>query len=391
MRWPIRPLAEVAPVRSRKPEIFDGTRRYYSTGAVGKNGELDTPELVTFAERPSRANCMPKVGDVGFARMNGTQKVVLVSEAELGSLFSTGFCILEPNAALDSKYLFYFLTSEGFQSEKNALAGEGIMGGIKNSDVANMQIPLPPMSEQQRIVRLLDEALEGITVAKANAEKNLQNARALFNTHLDSALMQKEAGWTESTIGETCVIRSGTTVPSNQERPSGDIPYLKVSDLNIPGNSRTLVTSTRFLMRKITKPAQIIPVGASVFPKRGGAILTNKKRLAGVPVCLDLNLMSVTPKQEIDSNFLFLWFLKLDLRSIGSGSAIPQINNYDIEPLKITFPNDKARQVAIAAQAEEVFVESDRLASLYVRKLSALQMMENSLLSSAFHGELGVA
>ena len=95
MSWPIRFLAEVAPIRSRKAELFDGVRRYYSTGAVGAHGELAAPESVTFSERPSRANCMPRIGDVGFARMNGTQKVVLISEAELGSLFSTGFCFLE--------------------------------------------------------------------------------------------------------------------------------------------------------------------------------------------------------------------------------------------------------------------------------------------------------
>ena len=62
-------------------------------------------------------------------------------------------------------------------------------------------IPVPPLPEQQRIVGILDEAFEGIATAKANAEKNLQNARALFESHLRSVFTQRgEGGW--RTLGE---------------------------------------------------------------------------------------------------------------------------------------------------------------------------------------------
>ncbi len=64
----------------------------------------------------------------------------------------------------------------------------------------SVQIPIPPLPEQQRIVGILDEAFEGIATAKANAEKNLQNARALFESHLQSVFTQRGKGWMEKPL-----------------------------------------------------------------------------------------------------------------------------------------------------------------------------------------------
>ncbi|MDQ2985659.1 MAG: hypothetical protein M3R13_02920, partial [Armatimonadota bacterium] len=122
-------LAAVAPVTACKPQLFEGTRRYYATGDVGPEGELSEPKQVTFDERPSRAGCMPVKGDVGFARMKGTKKVVEVTEAVAGSLFSTGFCFLSPFQEIDPRFLFYFLVTDEFQGAKDVVAGDGIMGG----------------------------------------------------------------------------------------------------------------------------------------------------------------------------------------------------------------------------------------------------------------------
>ena len=77
-----------------------------------------------------------------------------------------------------------------------------------------VQFPSPPLPEQQRIVGILDEAFEGIATAKANAEKNLQNARALFESHLQSVFTQRGQGWVEKTTSD----RDSRTI----HRPDGD-------------------------------------------------------------------------------------------------------------------------------------------------------------------------
>jgi len=89
--------------------------------------------------------------------------------------------------------------------------------------------------------------------------------------------------WGVFTIGETCTLRSGTTVKANLERSSGEIPYLKVADMSHPANLDGVTTSSRFLLRSDVGRNAIIPMGATIFPKRGGAIMTNKKRLSVLP------------------------------------------------------------------------------------------------------------
>src|SRR6202040_1966494 len=75
---------------------------------------------------------------------------------------------------------------------------------ISRSKLGQVAIPVPPLPEQQRIVSKLDEAFEGIATAKTNAEKNLQNARALFGSHLQSVFTQRGKGWVEKTLENVC-------------------------------------------------------------------------------------------------------------------------------------------------------------------------------------------
>ncbi len=75
---------------------------------------------------------------------------------------------------------------------------------LSTDEARELHVPFPPLPEQQRIVGILDEAFDGIATAKANAEKNLQNARALFESHLQSVFTQRGKGWVEKRLGECC-------------------------------------------------------------------------------------------------------------------------------------------------------------------------------------------
>jgi type I restriction enzyme S subunit len=249
-------------------------------------------------------------------------------------------------------------------------------------------IPLPPLPEQQRIVALLDEAFAGLATAKANAERNLQNARAIFESQLQFVFTQRGEGWVESTIGETCTLKSGTTVSPTLEHPDGDLPYLKVADMSFEGNEDQITSSSRFLLMTDIKESAVIPKGATIFPKRGGAIMTNKKRIAALPICADLNIMSVIPSQRLRAQLLYYYFLNVDMRKLGTGSSIPQINNYDVEPLTISFPESLATQEELIRAFDELREETQRLTRIYERKLSALEELKKSLLHQAFNGEL---
>lgn len=271
-------------------------------------------------------------------------------------------------------------------------SGEGASGQtelarstLQNKFTVSFPTSIP---EQQRIVAMLDEAFAGLATATANAEKNLKNARELFNGYLDSFFARKGAGWIEKTIGEICELKSGTTVDKKLERAAGDIPYLKVADMTFAGNGERIFSSSRFLNNKDVKAAQIMPVGTTIFPKRGGAILTNKKRLTAVPICADLNIMGVLPSDTILPELMFMYFLSVDMRELGSGSSIPQINNYDIAPLKICFPEHEDAQAKAVREFEEYQAATKELEGAYRRKLDDLIDLKQSILQKAFSGEL---
>ena len=177
-------------------------------------------------------------------------------------------------------------------------------------------------------------------------------------------------------------------MPKEIEKPLGEIPYLKVADMNLPENANGITGSIRYVDSADVNKSNLLPAGTTIFPKRGGSILTNKKRLTARVICADLNIMGVTPKTCLLPEFLFNYFLGVDMRRINNGSSIPQINNYSIEPLLISFPASLPEQQQIVTVLESLSAATQRLASLYERKLAALEALKKSLLHQAFSGEL---
>ena len=303
------------------------------------------------------------------------------------SLLNQRVCRLQDfTGQLIPKFLFYGVND--YLKAIEDVTGFTTVKHLSSKQILDIDFPVPPLPEQHRIVAILDEAFDGIATARANAEKNLQNARALFESHLQSVFTQRGEGWIERSIGDICTLKSGTSVGVSLEKAKGEIPYVKVSDMTYAGNETEIVSSSRFLgMADVGKNA-VFPAGTTIFPKRGGAILTNKKRLTALPICADLNIMGVIPSGNLHPRLLYYYFLNVDMRLIGSGSSIPQINNYDIAPLKISFPETQDEQEAILQILDNLSAETQRLESLYQRKLAALDALKQSLLHQAFSGAL---
>lgn len=146
-----------------------------------------------------------------------------------------------------------------------------------------------------------------------------------------------------STIGKECILKSGTTFPVDKELAEGAVIYAKVADMNLPGNEIYIRTSKTYVSTD-TAGKTIIPAGSVVFPKRGGAIGTNKKRILLFDTCVDLNTMGVIPGKRLLTEYLFAYFQCLDLADISDGSTIPQINNKNVAPLQIPIPPISVQQ-----------------------------------------------
>ena len=196
--------------------------------------------------------------------------------------------------------------------------------------------------------------------------------------------------WQIKKLGEICKIVSGNT-PKGIENISntGNYQFYKVSDMNSSGNEVRMTRSNYNLSNEevVKLKLKLYPKGTVIFPKRGGAILTNKKRVLSKDSTFDLNLMGVLPNENVNSSFLFYWFINLDLGKICDGSNIPQINNKNIAPLDFPIPPIETQQ-AIVSKIEELFSELDKGIEDLKTAQQQLKTYRQSVLKWAFEGKL---
>lgn len=178
-------------------------------------------------------------------------------------------------------------------------------------------------------------------------------------------------------------LKSGTSLPVESEKKCGAIRYIKVADMNLVGNEREIVCSSRFV--DDYSESQMIPSSSIIFPKRGGAIFTNKKRIVREALLADLNIMAITPRINIE--LTYYWFLSVDLSTLNNGSNVPQINNKDIAPLCFPLP-PLAEQQRIVDRIESLFAKLDEAKEKVQEVVDGFETRKAAILHKAFTGEL---
>ncbi|MEU0447430.1 restriction endonuclease subunit S [Streptomyces tendae] len=156
-------------------------------------------------------------------------------------------------------------------------------------------------------------------------------------------------------LGEVADFYAGSSLPEGEDWCSQEGGYLlaRVSDMNRSGNEKYILTAQQWNSVPGQKSATC-PGGAVVIPKRGGAIGTNKKRIVQRAAVLDPNLMAVRPHEDVlDLDYLYQWFLTVDLEQLASGSSVPQLNKKDLAPLSVPLPS-LTEQQRIAAVLDQV-------------------------------------
>jgi len=254
---------------------------------------------------------------------------------------------------------------------------------ISRSKLGEVKIPVPSLSEQQRIVAILDEAFQCIATAKANAEKNLQNARALFESHLQAMFSQRGEGGEEKLLGEVCDLFQGLAINAKSKHllvTRSSLPLLRIKDLR---NN----TVEQYVAEEGYPPNSRVTESEIIYTRTGQIGLVFRGR-SGV---LHNNCFKVRPKTIVNNGYLFWWLQNPVFRNqitfLASKAAQPDISHllFKAEPILVP-PLD--RQIEIVETIEELFVETQRLESIYLQKLTALDELKKSLLGQAFRGEL---
>jgi len=348
---------------------------------VGEFGPI-RPAIREWTTKPLR---MARPTDVLLCVVGATcGKINLGEDCAIGRSVAA----IRPHPAkLDQFYLYYFMMTLVERLRSGSVGAAQTV--ISKEMVEAVEIPCPPLAEQQRVVGLLDEVFEGLVTAKSNAEKNLQSARAIFESHLQSVFTQRGPGWVDRTLDQVCIVERGSSPRPIKEYFTTDpdgVNWIKIGDTEEGGK---YVHSTS---QKIT------PEGAKLsrFVKEGDFILTNSMSY-GRPYIMKTSgyihdgWFVLRLNMEIDTDYFYYLLsspvVQMQFASLASGSVVKNISGDLVKRAVLPIPPLQHQQV-IVKKLLSVEKESQRLACLYEQKLAALEELKKSLLHQAFTGEL---
>ena len=394
--WETKPLADVCQIKPPKAEArqrISGKElvSFVPMEALGIDQKFLVPTQTKPLEDVAGSYTYFADGDVLLAKItpcfeNG--KLGIADALTNGIGFgSSEYIVFRPSPAVDKEWLYYFLSRQSFR-EEGAAQMSGAVGHkrVSKEFIESYPIPVPPLPEQHRIVALLDEAFDGIATARANAEKNLQNARALFESHLQKVFTQRGEEWIEKRLGDVFTTATGTTPPKSNADFYGDfIPLVKPPELC----NELIDSASDGLSEDGAAVARLLPQKSILVSCIGNL---GKVGLNTVPVAFNQQINAILPDEShAIPEFMFFQTLapvfKEQLESLASGTTVPIVNKSKFNSVGVVLP-PLPIQRSVAAQFSLLREETQRLESLYQRKLAALDELKQSLLHQALIGHL---
>ena len=267
----------------------------------------------------------------------------------------------------------------------------------ENKDKLEKPDQLLSRIKQEREARYEQQLQEWKTAVKKWEEDGKSGKRpakpkriTTFSKDLVIKCNELPLGWTWAKIESIFDVVSGGTPKGLRAVNGGDLPFYKVSDMNTPGNETRMDAAAIYLSTpKLNELGlKVYPKDTVIFPKRGGAILTNKKRILSRPSCFDLNIMGVTNSiASISNAYLWHWFQSLNLAKIYDGSNVPQINKKNIAPLPFPICSIE-EQHEIANILGKTFLLLEEVELDVIEGLQNAHALRQSILKTAFKGEL---
>jgi len=388
--WEIKKLGDVCEIiKGRKPVLK-------STSSVD-----DLRYLVAKVLRGSKAAEYASVHDRNSIQVNEAEIIIICDGSNSGEVFSGYKGILSSTmgkivkkANINNDYLRAFLAST-FDLFNGAKTGSAIPHLDKEGLYA-LQFPFPPLPEQQRIVGILDEAFEGIATAKANAEKNIKNVRALFDSYLNSVFSRRGDGWVEKPLAELCDIKHGFPFKSEFFVSEGDYVVLTPGNFYESGGYRDRFEKQKFysgdipggyivdrgdLLVAMTEQAAGL-LGSPILVPESNRFLHNQRlglvtKKAGVPWCNEFFFYLFNTKR-----------VRHEIHASASGVKVRHTSPTKIGQVVVSFPSSVAEQQRIVAKLDKLSLEARKIESIYRKKITALDALKKSILHKAFSGEL---
>jgi len=296
-----------------------------------------------------------------------------------------GLCVKD-KAKLFPLFLFYFAST--LKDRLSNLSAKTTIDFIPISRLKELEIHLPPIPEQQRIVAILDEAFDAIARAKANAEQNLKNTRELFESYLQSVFENKGNSWEEKTLADVTTLLGDGLHGTPKYTEGGE--YYFINGNNLDNGAIIFKESTKrvsiFEYEKHKKKLSDRTILVSINGTLGNvAFYNNEKIILGKSACY-FNL-----KNDVDKNFIKYFLISPVFLNYANkeatGATIKNVSLKTMREFKISLPGLDDQQT-IVQKLDALSSETKKLEAIYRQKILALDDLKKSLLQKAFNGEL---
>ena len=314
-----------------------------------------------------------KIGDVLFSGTGTIGKTALVSELPVNWNIKEGVYAMTPkHSELNSKYFIYYIGSDLFLRLVNdKAAGTGVRS-IPMKELVKLPISIPSLTEQQSIVDYLDSAFAKIDAMKANAEKALNEAKALFQASLKEMLEPKE-GWEEKKFGDVCWYNKNNGIHKGTR-------YVGMEHIE-QGTGRLLGTISSD------------DVLSNTFAFSKGDVLYGRLRpylkkviVADFDGCCSTEIFPIQSK-EIVASFLMYWFLTDEItnkvNATCAGCRMPRGNMNDVLKFDISYPPHSEQQ-SIVETLDSLKSKVDRLQENYDKISQECDALKQAILRHVF-------
>jgi type I restriction enzyme S subunit len=375
--WEIKKLGEVADyfiglTYSPKDVSDQGTIVLRSSNI--QNGKLDFSDIVR-VKRPIKESLKVKNGDILMCSRNGSKRLVgktaTIQDLKEEMTFGTFMTVIRSQC---NSYLSWFFISDEFREQIGG-GDNPMINQITKYMLDDVKVPLPPLSEQKRIVEILDETFAAIDKAKANIEKNLQNAKELFESEKVQIFKSIEDFDDKVPISSVC-----DEIFAGGDAPKQNFSLAKTEKYKIPIIANAVENNGLYgytdLIR-VNRPS--ITIAA-----RGSG--TGHTEIRNEPFFPIVRVIVLIPKGDL-VNLKFLKYSIQNLNILRSGSAIPQLTVPMIKEYSIPLPNINKQQ-EIVGKLDALQAEIKKLEAIYQQKLNDLEELKKTILQKTFNGEL---
>lgn len=376
------------PVKSNK-NYWGGTISWYTSGELNNCVTYSPKELITeqgVAE--SNAKLFPKgsllIGMYDTAALK-------MSILDRDAAFNQAISGVKPTKSADLKYIYYAISA---QKPQILRLRRGVrQKNLNLTKIKDITIPIATLKEQKRIVAILHEAFAGIDNAIANTEKNLANARELFNSYLDSVFALKGKGLVETNLGEIAEFKNGLnfTKGSNGQiikivgvkdfQTNFWIPNDDLADAQIDGTLPEAYLLKKYDILTVRSNGNQRLIGRCILSRETPGNTSH----SGFTIRIRINSPKVSPVYL--THYLKSGYAHHRLINSGEGVNIKSLNQKALSSLPIHYPPlDLQKNIVI--KIDLMSERSQEIIAIYQQKLTALRELKQSILQKAFSGDL---